>query len=77
ALARRCHDGPPRSPPPRGTLVVRVAVDAAGRVDAVKVIADPSLGSDLPSCLAAKLRAATLSPDPVGAALEARVSFEP
>jgi len=54
-----------------------VAVDAAGRVDAVKVIADPSLGSDLPSCLAAKLRAATLSPDPVGAALEARVSFEP
>ncbi len=77
AIARRCHDGPQGSPSPRGTLVVRVAVDAAGRVDAVKVIADPSLGSDLPSCLAAKLRAATLSPDPVGAALEARVSFEP
>ncbi|HRG96812.1 MAG TPA: hypothetical protein PLR99_11220, partial [Polyangiaceae bacterium] len=77
ALARRCHDGPPGSSPAPGTLVVRVAVDAAGRVDAVKVSADPSLGGELPSCLAAKLRAATLSPGEPGAALEARISFTP
>ena len=72
ALAKQCREGRPAPP---GTAVVRVAVDAEGRVDAVKVSADPSLG-DLPACLAAKLRAARLA-GPRGATVEASLSFTP
>jgi hypothetical protein len=63
--------------PPHGRMGVRLVVDAEGRVTAVKMSAEPSLGRDLPDCLAAKVPAAKLPPNERGAMVEVSLSFSP